>query len=153
VALVAAAVVNHIGHCVGDLDRAKQFYVGVFGFVPWFEITPPDEGSDRLLGLAAPLGMTASYLRLGDVVLELLSFRDRAVHRPEPARVMDQVGLTHLSMAVDDIATTCAAVVDHGGEVLAQTDIGVAVFVRDPEGQLIELLPTSYRANLPPVPA
>lgn len=150
---MAATVVNHIGHCVSDLDRAKRFYVGAFGFVPWFEISPPDEGSDRLLGLTAPLGMTASYLRLGDVVLELLAFRDRAVQVPASPRVMDQVGLTHLSLAVEDLAATCAAVAEHGGEVLAQTDIGVAVFVRDPDGQLIELLPLSYRASLPPVPA
>ena len=150
---MAASVVNHLGHCVSDLERAKRFYIGVFGFTPWFEISPPDAGSDRLLGLAAPLDMTASYLRLGDFTLELLAFGARPVHRADPPRTMDQVGLTHLSFAVDDIAATCAAVVEHGGAVLDDTNIGVAVFVRDPEGQLIELLPTSYRANLPPLPA
>ena len=147
---MAAAVVNHIGHCVSDLDRAKRFYVGAFGFVPWFEISPPDAGSDKLLGLAPPLGMTASYLRLGDVVLELLAFGRRSVTRAEPARAMDQVGLTHFSFAVDDIAASCETVVELGGTVLDDTNIGVAVFVRDPDGQLIELLPTGYRANLPP---
>ncbi|HVU74035.1 MAG TPA: VOC family protein [Mycobacteriales bacterium] len=150
---MTAAAVNHVGHCVSDLERAKRFYVGAFGFTPWFEISPPDEGSDTLLGLSAPLGMTASYLRLGDVVLELLSFSARTVAAADPPRTMDQVGLTHFSFAVDDIAETCATVAELGGTVLDDTNIGVAVFVRDPDGQLIELLPMGYRAKLPPFPA
>lgn len=150
---MAAAVVNHIGHCVSDLERAKRFYIGVFGFAEWFEISPPDQGSDRLLGLAPPLGMTASYLSLGDVVLELLAYGARTVSRPEPARTMDQIGLTHFSFAVDDIDATCAAVTAHGGTVLPDTNIGLACFVRDPDGQLLELLPMGYRSKLPPLPA
>jgi hypothetical protein len=39
---------------------------------------------------------------------------------------------------------------EHGGTVLVDTDIGAAVFIRDPDGQLIELLPMTYRDNLPP---
>ena len=35
-----------------------------------------------------------------------------------------------------------AAVEANGGEVLSDTDIGVAVFVKDPDGQLLELLTT-----------
>jgi catechol 2,3-dioxygenase-like lactoylglutathione lyase family enzyme len=149
---VATAVVNHIGHCVSDLERSKRFYVGVFGFQPWFEISPPDQGSDRLLGLRPPMGMTASYLTLGDVVLELLAFRDLEVVRADPPRTMNQIGLTHFSFAVDDIPATCALVTEHGGSLLPDTDIGVAVFVRDPDGQLLELLPAGYRSKLPPLP-
>ncbi|MGO9875448.1 MAG: hypothetical protein ACLPVY_16800 [Acidimicrobiia bacterium] len=33
---------------------------------------------------------------------------------------------------------------EYGGEVLTETDIDVAVFIRDPDGQLIELLPLEY---------
>ena len=36
----------------------------------------------------------------------------------------------------------------HGGRVLDDTDIGAGIFVRDPDGQLIELLPMSYREHL-----
>jgi predicted enzyme related to lactoylglutathione lyase len=41
---------------------------------------------------------------------------------------------------VDDVAAVCARVADHGGEVLDDTNLGVAVMIRDPDGQLIELL-------------
>ena len=37
---------------------------------------------------------------------------------------------------------------DFGGEVLSDTDIGAAIFVRDPDGQLVELLPMSYRESI-----
>jgi predicted lactoylglutathione lyase len=35
-------------------------------------------------------------------------------------------------------------VAEHGGEVLGETDVGgMAIMVRDPDGQLLELLPGS----------
>jgi hypothetical protein len=41
-----------------------------------------------------------------------------------------------------------ARVPDFGGEVLADTNIGHGAFVRDPDGQLVELLPMSYRKSI-----
>jgi hypothetical protein len=38
----------------------------------------------------------------------------------------------------------CERVADYGGEVLTETDVGAAVFIRDPDGQLVELLPLEY---------
>jgi catechol 2,3-dioxygenase-like lactoylglutathione lyase family enzyme len=147
----ATPVVNHVGHCVADLDRARRFYVEALGFEPWFEIAPPDAPSDRLLGLRAPLGMQCVYLRMGEFVLELLHFTEVDTV-DAPARVMNQLGLTHLSFAVEDLAAACDRVEQFGGAVLTETDIGAAVFVRDPDGQLLELLPSGYRDHLPPVP-
>ena len=37
---------------------------------------------------------------------------------------MNEIGLTHISLSVDDIPATCALVEQYGGEVLADTDIG-----------------------------
>ena len=42
--------------------------------------------------------------------------------------------------------------VELGGTVVEGTDIGAAIFVRDPDGQLVELLPSTYRDHLPPKP-
>jgi catechol 2,3-dioxygenase-like lactoylglutathione lyase family enzyme len=144
-----AAIVNHLGHCVTDLPRARAFYEDVFGFEFWREIKPGDSPSDQLLRLTPPIDMTACYLRRDGLVLELLHFAgDGARSGPARQRAMNEVGLTHLSLSVDDLAEACAAVVAHGGEVLEDTDIGFGVFVRDPEGQLIELLPMAYRDSL-----
>jgi catechol 2,3-dioxygenase-like lactoylglutathione lyase family enzyme len=136
--------VNHVGHCVADLERSKRFYVEALGFHEWFAIAPPDNPSGKLLAMAPPLGMQCVYLRNGDFVLELLRFAEAGT-ADAPTRVMNNVGLTHISLAVDDIAAACQRVEQCGGTVITQTDIGAAVFVRDPDGQLLELLPASYR--------
>lgn len=136
------AVWNHLGQCVSDLDRSRRFYESVFGFVVEREIYPPDIPSDRLLGLKAPLGMTACYLRLDSLVLELLHFSEVDLSKSK-TRVMNETGLTHLSLRVEDLSDTCARVEEFGGQVIKETDISVGIFVRDPDGQLIELLSTS----------
>ncbi len=131
--------VNHVGHCVRDLARAQAFYTGVFGLEPLLELQPPD-GAAPLLRLDPPMGMTAVYLGDGEgFVLELLHFAASATDAGRE-RVMDEPGLTHLSFTVDDLDAALAAVTAHGGEVLADTNVGVAVFVKDPDGQLVELL-------------
>ncbi len=139
---------NHVGQCVTDLERSKRFYIELLDFALEREIQPPDEGSAQLLGLEAPLGMTASYLVRDGLVLELLHFAAAGQSRPYRERVMDEPGLTHVSLSVDDLDDVLARVPEYGGQVLAGTHIGAAVFVRDPDGQLVELLPMSYRQRL-----
>jgi len=137
-----ASVVNHIGHCVADVGRARRFYEEVFGFRMTRELSVPDGPASTLLRVPPPVGLTATYLELGGTVLELLHF-DRPADAERHERVFTEPGLTHLSFSVDDVAATCASVTEHGGTVLADTDIGgLAVMVRDPDGQLLELLAT-----------
>ena len=139
---------NHLGQCVVDLDRARRFYVEALGFELEREIQPPDDSSAKLLGLTAPIGMTACYLTRDGLVLELLHFAAEGAVAPYRERAMNEPGLTHISVSVDDIPATCERVRELGGSVLDETDIGAAIFVRDPDGQLIELLPMSYREHL-----
>lgn len=140
VPVVPAARVNHVGLCVGDLERSRHFYTEVFGFEPALELQPPDSATSRLLRLDPPLGMTAAYLKLDGLVLELLHFADATAAADAGERTFDRTGLTHLSLGVADLDEAKAAVVAHGGEVLDDTDLGMAVMVRDPDGQLLELL-------------
>ena len=142
------AVVNHIGQCVSDIERSRRFYIEALGFTPWFEIEPPDDLTAPLLGVEPPLGTKTAYLRAGDVVLELLAFPDADV--AARTRIVTELGLTHLSLAVDDVDATIERVVEHGGSTHTTTRAGS--FVRDPDGQLLELLPAAYRTRLPPVP-
>jgi catechol 2,3-dioxygenase-like lactoylglutathione lyase family enzyme len=139
---------NHVGQCVTDLDRSKRFYCELFGFTLEREINPPDESSAKLLSLAPPMGMTAAYLVRDGLVLELLHFSADGQTQPFRPRTMNEPGLTHISLSVDDLDAVCARVPEFGGEVIASTNIGAAVFVRDPDGQLLELLPMAYRAHL-----
>jgi catechol 2,3-dioxygenase-like lactoylglutathione lyase family enzyme len=140
------SVFNHVGHCVTDLARSRRFYEELLGFEFLRELRPPDAPSAKLTGLPTPLGMTACYLGRDGFVLELLHYAD-VTPRPRRDRPMDEPGLTHISVSCD-VADVCARIPDYGGEVLRDTDIGVAVFVRDPDGQLVELLPMSYRDHV-----
>lgn len=139
-------VVNHVGLCVHDLDRARDFYTEVLGFVVDRELTVPDQGSSYLLSVEPPVGLTAVYLDRGPFTLELLHF-DRPGNPVADERPFNQPGLTHLSFSVEDLDTSLALVPELGGEVVTVIP-GAAAIVRDPDGQTLELLPMSYRATL-----
>ena len=103
---------------------------------------------DPELFLPEPVGLTAVYLRQEQFILELLHFADAGTRAPATPRVMNEVGLTHISVSVDDIHATAAKAVEYGGSILEQTNVELAIMIRDPDGQLIELLPMGYRASL-----
>jgi lactoylglutathione lyase len=141
-------VINHVGQCVTDVDRSRRFYEEVLGFEFWREIAPPDAMTAQLIDLEPPLGVRAVYLRRDEFVLELIQYSEAGSHAPASPRVMNELGLTHLSVSVDDITATAAKAVECGGDVLEQTNVGLAVMIRDPDGQLVELLPMAYRDSL-----
>jgi catechol 2,3-dioxygenase-like lactoylglutathione lyase family enzyme len=126
----------HIGIGVSDIKHAENFYVGVFGCVRDRELRMT---SDQLglLQLQPASDIHAVYLLLGNVTLELMAF-DPPNAKTAGARVFNQTGLVHLSIAVENIAATCALAAAHGGTVLSQSER--AAILRDPDGQLIELL-------------
>lgn len=135
------SVVNHVGHCVRDLEVATRFYVEGLGFDVRNELQVPDAATTDLLAVAAPVGLTTRYLVLDGFVLELLHF-DRTGNAPARDRDMTEPGLTHLSFGVDDLDATCPRLATLGGTVLDERRLpGIAAMVRDPDGQLIELLP------------
>jgi len=142
-------VFNHVGLCVTDTGRSRRFYEGLLGFEFWWELEPPDEGTDQLLQLSRPVGLRATYLVRDGLVLELLAYSLRALHAG-PSRVMDQPGLTHLSLSVSDLADVLATVESYGGSVVEGTVSDQSAMIRDPDGQLLELLSDSWLAVLPP---
>jgi lactoylglutathione lyase len=144
-------VFNHAGLCVTDLERSRQFYQNVLDFQYWWELDAPDEGTSSLLRIPRPVGLHAVYLVRDGLVLELLDFRSSGA-RPFRERVMNEPGLTHLSLAVDDIAGVLSQVPANGGTVVEESDIKAAIMIRDPDGQLIELTTADWASSLPPRP-
>jgi catechol 2,3-dioxygenase-like lactoylglutathione lyase family enzyme len=145
-------VFNHIGLCVADTARSRRFYQGLLGFAFWWELEPPDEGTDQLLQLNKPIGLHATYLVRDGLVLELLDYSQRTVHAG-PDRAMDEVGLTHLSLSVSDLGDVLVMAESFGGSVVEGTVSEQSAMIRDPDGQLIELLSDSWLAVLPPRPS
>jgi lactoylglutathione lyase len=141
-----SADVSHVGLRVRDLDRAKRFYEAL-GFNEVKCLTVPDKMAAGLLGLTPPIGFEAAYLQNNGFVLQLITFSEYPAP-DESERGMTGAGLTHLSIAVDDMAQAQAAVKAVGGTIVADPGGGFACMVRDPEGQLLELLSAAVR----PVP-
>lgn len=138
--------VSHLGLRVRDLPKVQRFYEAL-GFREMNRLTVPDKLAGALLGLEPPIGFEAVYLDNDGFVLQLLTFSGHPAPE-EPERTMVGAGLTHLSIAVDDFPAAQATVKAAGGSVIADPGGGFACMVRDPEGQLLELVHSSVR----PVP-
>jgi catechol 2,3-dioxygenase-like lactoylglutathione lyase family enzyme len=134
--------VNHVGHCVTDLDLALRFWTGLLGFTEVHRMTIPDEAAADLLSVDPPVGLEAVYLQLGGFVLELLHF-DRPGNPAASRRVFNEPGLTHISLSVDDPLAVARRAPEFGGST--EFELEFASLVRDPDGQVIELLPRGWR--------
>ncbi len=145
------SVFNHVGLCVADRERSRRFYEGLLGFEFWWEIDPPDDRTAQLVQLAEPLGVHATYLVRDGFVLELIDYSKRDVHAGAE-RVMDEVGLTHISFSVSDLIGVLEKVAEFGGAVLDATVTEGSAMIRDPDGQLLELLSDEWLAMPPPRP-
>jgi lactoylglutathione lyase len=137
---------SHVGHCVRDLEATRAFYVEVLGFEEVMALDISGAPSATLLRLPEPVQAEAVYLRRDGFVLELLSFRDPPPEARRDRSILEP-GLTHTSFGVDDLDAACRAVVAHGGTVFEESRVDNAVFVTDPEGQLVELLAGDTFAN------
>jgi lactoylglutathione lyase len=144
-------VFNHVGLCVADRERSRRFYEGLLGFQFWWELEPPDNLTAQVVQLPEPLGVHATYLVRDGFVLELIDYSKREVHAGAE-RVMDEVGLTHISLSVSDLAAVLAKVAEYGGSVVDAAVSEAMAMIRDPDGQLIELVTDGWLAALPPRP-
>ena len=137
--------VSHVGVCVSDLERALAFYRDGLGFRERRRLEVSGEASETLLGLR-DVALRAVFLERDGVVLELLHFASPPHRGSGAPRPMNALGLTHLSLAVDDLDAVAAALEAAGGRILRSTrvrheDLGAsAVFVLDPDGTRIELV-------------
>ncbi|MEN8159952.1 MAG: VOC family protein [Myxococcota bacterium] len=144
---------SHLGLCVSDPERALAFYRDGLGFREVSQATFADPGTRRLLGLPEAR-LEAIYLRRDGCTLELLHFPQPGTQHEDGPRPMNRVGLTHLSLLVEDLDATVAQLEALGGAVLGETrlDGGSAgpsvVFVTDPDGTRIELVQGDFDPEL-----
>jgi catechol 2,3-dioxygenase-like lactoylglutathione lyase family enzyme len=139
----AVPFIAHSGMVVSNLERSVRFYCDLLGFRHDRNLAMGrDEVSDFLMIAPPGADLKAVYLYMGDFQLELMSFDPPPQNRVR-TRGMHEVGLTHLSVAVDSIPAVTAKLAEYGGELM--TTIGdLAAIIRDPDGQLIELLEAAY---------
>ncbi len=139
---------SHLGICVSDVDASLAFYRDALGFELAHELVVKGEPSDTLLRLR-DVALRAVYLRRDGVTIELLHFASPGAGGDGAPRAMNALGLTHLSLRVDDLDALAADLERRGFGVLSDTridhpELGArAVFATDPDGTLVELVETT----------
>jgi lactoylglutathione lyase len=140
------AVFSHFGICVSDLERSLRFYCDALGFE---KAESHAIGSEFAALMEFPdVEVTSQFIRRGPTAIELLAFREPAPFGPRERRAVNQLGLTHLSFRVRDVAGTAAKVVELGGAIVesSRTTIelgGTALeflYCTDPDGVRVELM-------------
>lgn len=136
---------KHISLTARNMDRLTRFYRAVFGCEVRRPLTPL-KGAAFAKGNGLPgVEIRSVWLSLpgSDTFLELLDYSETTPRTPPR---VNEPGWGHLSFAVPDIHQTCAQIIEHGGAWQGEiTNLGtdtapfLAVYMRDPEGNILEL--------------
>ncbi|AKU09699.1 MULTISPECIES: VOC family protein [Haloferax] len=131
---------HHVGITVRDLDSTLEFYRDALDLpvVSRFEVA-----GDEFATAVSVDGASARFAHLdgGDVRIELVEYDPVGADTDEPT--LNRPGATHLGLSVDDVDAAVAEL-PRDTETLSEpqtTESGTRIaFVRDPEGNLVELL-------------
>jgi lactoylglutathione lyase len=139
-------VFSHFGICVSDLERSLRFYCEALGF---------EKAESHAIGSEfaqlmefSDVAVTSQFIRKGPTAIELLAFEEPAPFGPRERRAVNQLGLTHLSFRVRDVAGTAARMVALGGAIVESSrtaiDLGGTalefLYCTDPDGVRVELM-------------
>ena len=123
--------IQHVGLVVSDLERARRFYGEALGLE---EVPRP-----------ANFRFEGAWFRFGDDEIHLLAQADTAARAgQDDAGAGIAQGLAHhLALEVDDLDAACSRLERNGvplaGGPLPRGDGFVQVFLRDPDGYVLEL--------------
>ena len=136
---------SHFGIWLADLDRAVAFWSEGLGFT----VAERHEIGAEFAALMEleDVAVTSQFLRSDQVTLELLAF-STPIATSEPRRPLPTLGLTHVSLRVDDLAETLGRLVALGGTEIDGTRTEIAmgsamlrfVYLTDPDGTRVELM-------------
>lgn len=138
--------VHHVAMATTDLDAMRHFYCEMFGMRPlaqgeWDNVPDYDAMVD-LPNSSARFALLGS----GNVALELFQYITPPPGPAEQGRPVNKPGLTHLGFAVEDLDAAYArlsraGVRFHAPPAPSGGDAPIrAVYGRDPEGNVFELL-------------
>jgi catechol 2,3-dioxygenase-like lactoylglutathione lyase family enzyme len=137
----SAAVVHHVGLTVGDLDRSVAFYGEFFGLSTIGRNRIEGEAISEQTGLPGTVIETA-LLAGENTIVEFLCYHSPE-GLPDAPRPCD-VGAGHVCMVVDDVEAVLSRMRRAGVPCHAQPCSLIGrermVYVRDPDGIMIELL-------------
>jgi catechol 2,3-dioxygenase-like lactoylglutathione lyase family enzyme len=100
--------VHHIGISVPDIEKAREFYVGLLGAVE--EVAPMEWRDNPFIDEIVGLKDSAAkqfMCRLGNTHLEVFEYAQPRSAPQEPDKGVHNFGYTHFAIQVDDIAACC----------------------------------------------
>ena len=118
-----SAKVHHLSYSVRHLERSRRFYQDVLGFE---EIERPD------------LGLPGAWYRAGDVEVHLIAAPEGADVGKPPAALTPLAN--HQAFAIEDYGKTLQWLEARGVEVLGTSPERGQMWIRDPDGNVIELI-------------
>ena len=131
---------HHVGITVSDLDRAVAFYTDTFDLDVLAEFSIGGEAFADAVDVEGATGSFA-HLDAGGARIELVEYDPEAGAGDSPE--LNRPGAVHVGLRVADLNAFYAEL-DSDVETLSAprtTDSGTRIlFVRDPEGNLIEVL-------------
>ncbi|ELZ47989.1 glyoxalase/bleomycin resistance protein/dioxygenase [Halorubrum californiense DSM 19288] len=131
---------HHVGVTVTDLDRAVEFYAETFDLDVVAEFSVGGDAFAEAVDVDAAAAEFA-HLDAGGSLVELVAYEPAGEENGDPE--LNRPGATHLGLSVDDVEEFYADLADDV-ETLSPprtTSSGTTIcFVRDPEGNLIEVL-------------
>ncbi|ELZ80543.1 VOC family protein [Haloferax larsenii] len=137
---MASLRAHHVGITVQDLDRTLEFYRDVLGLSVLDTFSVSGEAFSTAVDVPNATGRFA-HLDGGDVRVELVEYDPEGESLPDAS--LNRPGAAHLGLSVDDVDAVVDQFPAHV-ETLSEpqtTESGTRIaFVRDPEGNLVELL-------------
>lgn len=116
--------VHHIGVSVPDLDKAREFYLGILGAVE--EVEPLEWADnpfiDKVVGLEGSVARQF-FCRLGNVQIEVFEYAAPKQAPLDPTRGVNEYGYTHIALQVEDIAAVHERIVAAGLPVHTPPDL------------------------------
>lgn len=137
--------VMHFGICVRDLERSIRFYRDGLGFVEKGRLHVDDAPTSQMMEIPGVV-LDAVYLERDGVRIELLAYPKNGTVGPATARPMNQPGLTHFAVRVDDRDRAIERLTALGGAVIPVSRIENPAFqaricyLTDPDGTRLELV-------------
>ena len=135
----------HVGICVRDLEQSIRFYRDGLGFEEAGGLEISGEPTATLLAIP-DVDLRAVYLERDGLRIELLHYPIPGSVGVAEARPMNQLGLTHMALRVENLDDAIAKLTALGGRALEQTRIrnqeygSEILYLTDPDGVRLELI-------------
>jgi len=140
---------SHVGLCVSNLEKSLKFYCEGLGFEQGVSY---DFGNEFKRALEVKgdgdVSVTSMFISKDGFNIEFLHYAKPGFHG-EPSQSRNQLGLTHISLHVDDVDATGEKLGKLGGTRLEDTMTAIPNsdgpslklgFFTDPDGTRIELM-------------